>query len=283
MLNALSRRAPAPWSARYRFLDVPAATYPMRVVESAGAPPTGRALVAVHGMAGGWEIWESVAPLLDQRRRLARLDLPWCGAFGHDWRLERSSAADWLARGLEAVPGGVAALVGHSFGTLVILEYLARHGTAGLDAVVLVSPFYVAPPRRFDWEHFRRYTGEPFDRLLEAALAVRFQRRGTDPEVSAIMAHKVRDRIGAMGSVAFLDLLSRTSGFDLRGIDLPVLVLGGEEDFYALPDDCRSLAAALPCGEAVILPGCGHFAMLERAELVARQVDSFLSLHVRSE
>ena len=74
----------------------------------------------------------------------------------------------------------------------------------------------------------------------------------------------------------FFDLFLRTPGLPLSSFRLPSLVLAGEHDFAALPEDGRALAHALPHGEAAILPACGHFSMVERPEAVAAAINGFL-------
>jgi len=61
---------------------------------------------------------------------------------------------------------------------------------------------------------------------------------------------------------------------------VPCLVLTGDEDAYAPPDDVRAFAATLPRGTRVeILRDCGHLPFLERpdscAAVVARTLESW--------
>lgn len=61
----------------------------------------------------------------------------------------------------------------------------------------------------------------------------------------------------------------------LARLDLPTLVLHGDEDFVPVELAAR-IADAIPRGRLVVIPGCGHFAYLEFPDLVHSHITSFL-------
>ena len=56
----------------------------------------------------------------------------------------------------------------------------------------------------------------------------------------------------------------------------PALVLGGEEDALCTPDMQREMAGLLPDASLVLIPGAGHFALLETPDAVASAVAAWL-------
>lgn len=62
----------------------------------------------------------------------------------------------------------------------------------------------------------------------------------------------------------------------LPQLDLPTLVLVGEHDVISPPAEMRALAAALPQGRFVEIPGVGHMAPLEAPDLVNAALQEFL-------
>jgi pimeloyl-ACP methyl ester carboxylesterase len=181
---------------------------------------------------------------------------------------------EWLRLGLELLPVQADVVIAHSFGSNSLLEYLQCRSEYRMRAAVLMSPFYKPRHEDFEWSVLTYYVDQ-FQRLLEEGLTLRQKRRLSRDFVSA-MAEKVRDRVGPHGWMQFFDLFSRTPSLQLSSLQMPCLVLGGENDFSALPDDGRALARALPLGEAAILPDCGHFSMAERPETVAAVINDFL-------
>jgi pimeloyl-ACP methyl ester carboxylesterase len=58
----------------------------------------------------------------------------------------------------------------------------------------------------------------------------------------------------------------------LHRIDVPALIVSGEDDRIVSPDVGRMLAKRLPRGEFASLSRCGHYPHIECAEIVARRV-----------
>lgn len=63
----------------------------------------------------------------------------------------------------------------------------------------------------------------------------------------------------------------------LGALRLPVLVLCGADDGMTPPENGRAVAALIPGAQFVLIPECGHLPMLEKPELVAETVNTFLS------
>lgn len=62
----------------------------------------------------------------------------------------------------------------------------------------------------------------------------------------------------------------------LPRLDLPALVLVGEEDRITPPDLSRAMAAALPNAELEVVPGAGHVPTLEQPGVVTERLARFL-------
>jgi pimeloyl-ACP methyl ester carboxylesterase len=70
---------------------------------------------------------------------------------------------------------------------------------------------------------------------------------------------------------------SRPIGEDrLGGLDVPTLILHGDDDFVPL-EVVRRIADAIPGARLVVLPDCGHFAYLEQPERTATEITEFLT------
>ena len=63
----------------------------------------------------------------------------------------------------------------------------------------------------------------------------------------------------------------------LAEIDVPVLLVAGEEDAIVPPDEPAEMAAALPEARLVHVPDAGHLVPLERPEVFKRELLAFLS------
>jgi pimeloyl-ACP methyl ester carboxylesterase len=231
-------------------------------------------MVFFHGLTENPRCWDRVVPLLPDDVDAWVLGLPWDGAHGQEWALERDTGV-WVQRALALLPArppGPTVLVAHSFGANVLLDHLlAADPVPDRLKLVLLAPFFRATREHFDWPLISYYLND-FHLFLAGGIAARRQARPLDPELLTGMSEKVRDRIGPYGWLRFFELFSRTPLLDLDALTVPCVVAGGEHDNASFPADCRALAAALPDARVEILPGCGHHLMLEAPERVAELI-----------
>jgi pimeloyl-ACP methyl ester carboxylesterase len=243
---------------------------------STGARPV--RLLLLHGLASSARVWRRFVENARPEWEVWEAELPW-GPDLRDWSLD-SDVTEPARRAIELVDGHVHVVVAHSFGANCLLEALDRveadpFSGLGLSAAVLVSPFYRQLPGDFDWSTMARYLNW-FDAILEEGIRVD-PRRSIDPEIQREMALRIRDRVGPYGWVRFFDTYLRTPRLRTDRLRAPCLVVAGERDFAGFPTDAAALAAALPDSRLHLLPGCGHFAMVEQPAELAALVDAFLA------
>lgn len=195
------------------------------------------------------------------------------------------------------------ALLGHSWGGLLAMEYAVRHPER-VSHLVLMN---TAPASYDDWRTFREQLRDrrtPEDLQVMEAVAdsaayragdldaeaayyrVHFRVAVHTPEVAEAVVSRLRVHFtpeGVLTARAIEDRLYQETaskpGYDLLpGLHRsarPTLVVHGEEDFVPREAVAR-IADAVPGGKLSVLPGCGHFAYLERPRQVHREVTEFV-------
>lgn len=116
-----------------------------------GGPASARAIVLLHGLASQAHIWDLVAPQLARRFRVVALDQRGHGLSDKpDGDYDFASVAADLGRFLDAERFARAALVGHSWGGNVALEYAVRHPDR-VSALIFVDGGFLEIGARLDW------------------------------------------------------------------------------------------------------------------------------------
>ncbi len=235
----------------------------------------GRPVVFSHGWPLSSDSWESQMMLVasegyravaHDRRGHGRSSQPWNGN-------EMNTYADDLATVFETLKLRDAILVGFSTGGGEVARYIGRHGTRRVSKVVLVSA--VPPLMLKTAANPLGLPVEVFDGIRAAQLANRsqlyrdlpagpfygFNRPGAKPSQGLIDAwwaqgmqggHKnTYDSIEAFSETDFTE--------DLRKIDVPTLIVHGDDD-QVVPIDAagRATAKLVRTAKLIVYPGAPH-------------------------
>src|ERR1700729_3114357 len=235
---------------------------------------TGQPIVFSHGWPLTADDWDAQMLFFGQRGyRVIAHDRRGHGRSSQTWDgNEMDTYADDLAALFEALDLKNVIMVGHSTGGGEVARYLGRHGASRVAKAVLMS---AVPPLMLKTE--KNPGGLPievFDGLREALPANRpqFYRDITLPfygynRPGAKISEGIRDKWwlqGMMGSVkAGYDCIKAFSETDftedLKKIDIPVLVLHGDDD-QIVPIGAAGLMSAkiLPQGTLKVYPAFPH-------------------------
>ena len=306
----------APWGARGYITDLDG---PLHWIEfSAGEPSQNHSeppVVFVHGLGGSHLNWCLLGPHLAAGRRAVALDLR---GFGLTPGLRGNSTVHANARLLDRfvteVIGAPVILVGNSMGGLISILETSNNPDA-IAGVVLIDPALPLPPQKPDWQvsgQFLLYAVPGLGPLAVAKLLARVQPEEAvqqllrlcfadasraDPEMTkaevALITRRhpatpaqaaARARVFLAAARSLLRVLSRRQRYAkmMAGIDVPVLLIGGEDDRLVPVAAMRRAAARNPRWESVILPGVGHTPMLEVPDDTSAVIGDWLDRHFKN-
>jgi proline iminopeptidase len=197
-------------------------------------------------------------------------------------------------------------LLGHSWGTVLALEYAIRHPER-VSRLVLMNP---APASADDLKQFQKMRLEKWPELMEKRKAIADTAAYKEADPAAVTAYyrihftpalaregdyeKLIARMSAnftrQGKEGILKaravedrLVSETwavPGYDLlpklKTVKVPALVIYGDHDFFK-PEMVQRIAQALPNGRMVTLKDCGHFPFIECPVALREQMDAFFA------
>ena len=244
-------------------------------VREVGAGPT---VVLVHGYPLDGGMWSGVARVLATQFRVVKPDLP--GRSENPLPSEGTieSYADFLETILLSSPGP-AGVAGLSMGGYAALD-LARRRPEKLKALALVDTRAGADDeagraKREEAIAAVRAAGPQaaVDTMLPKLLSV--EALGRKDLVERVRRTILRQTPETLASdlAAMRDRPDSTSF--LREIGIPTLVVAGELDAITPPGPAREMAAEIPGGRYVEIPGAGHLSPVERPRAVAAALAEF--------
>jgi magnesium chelatase accessory protein len=239
-------------------------------VQVMGAGPV---LLLLHGTAAATHSWRDLAPLLAEHFTVVAPDLPGHGFTSPLNRPTPVGVATAVAALMEALHLAPALTVGHSAGAAIALT-MADKGLARPQAIVSLGgallPFPGMAGKLFP-AMARMIFVNP---LMPELFAMRARVPG---EVPSFLHRSTGSRIDQRG-LGLYERLMKTSGhiagalalmanWDLEpleralpGLDLPILLAHGDGDKTIPSKTAHKVAARLPQGRALVLPGLGHLA-----------------------
>ena len=252
------------------------------VVEDEGE---GDAVVCVHGLGGSTNTF---APLMATlaRHRVVRVDMPGSA------RSSRVEGPLTIARFVETLQSVCARLniarahwVGHSLGTIVC-QHLAVSAPKLVRSVALFGPLITPPEaaRAAIRTRAAKARSEGTAGMHEIALALLNAAISADTrQRSPLAVAFVRESLMRQdpdGYARTCDALAEAEPAAVERIEAPVLLVTGDEDGVAPPQQVRVFAEKLHAAKSarvVVLPRCGHWTPIERPEECARELRDFLA------
>lgn len=243
---------------------------------------SGARIVLLHGFGQTGRCWGPLAPALARDHEVVRLDAP-----GHGGSSDVE--ADLPATGrLVAGAGGPAVYLGYSMGARMAL-HVAVEAPEVVRALVLVGgtpgiedSAERAQRRAADRAQAQRIRVEGIDAFVERWLAMPMF-AGLPPE-ARFEAERRRNAPEALARS--LELAGtgtqRPLWYRLSQIDVPVLVVAGEDDRRYAAIAQRMAATIGPNARAVLVPGAGHSAHLEQPGRVIDVVRGWLETDART-
>ncbi|MEO8305307.1 MAG: alpha/beta hydrolase [Betaproteobacteria bacterium] len=237
-------------------------------------------IVFVHGAAHDHSVWALQSRYFAYHgRNVLAVDLPAHGRSGGDALATIEAIADWIADLLRAAGVRAATLVGHSMGSLSVLECAARHpecatriALIGPAAPMAVADALLDAAKRNDHLAYELITGWSYsagkqlggNRMPGVWLtgnAMRLMER-TKPGVLHADLKACNDYAGGLAAAA--------------RVLCPALAIVGARDIMAPPKNAKELIGALPDVRAVDVPDCGHALMAEQPDAVLDALRAFL-------
>lgn len=249
--------------------------------EEAGSGP--ETVVFAHGLLFDRRIFEHQVAALSERYRCIAFDFRGHGASevtrgGYDMDTMAADAAA-LIEALEAAP---CHFVGLSMGGFVGLRLAVRRPELVRSLALLDTS--ADPEPRENLPRYRRLNlvARLFGLRVVAGRVMPIVFGRTTMTERRDLVELWRDRIANQSrrgiTRAVVGVTGRDGVADLLGrVQVPTLVVVGEEDVATTPEKAERLRDGIAGAELVVVPGAGHMSTIERPEAVTRALRAFLA------
>jgi pimeloyl-ACP methyl ester carboxylesterase len=243
----------------------------------------GTPVVLLHAFPLHAAMWNEQRAALADRVRVITPDLP---GFGRSPLPQAEPSLDLVADAvvelLDTLELDRVVLGGLSLGGYVAMAILRRHPER-VSALILADTKAGADPQAAQDNRERIAATVVAERSMRVVLTDVLpglvgkrtkRRRG---EVLGVVTDTIREADPA--SIAWIQraMAARPDSFDtLRAVQVPALVIVGEDDEISPPSDAEAMVAALPDARLVTVPASGHLSAVEVPEVVTHAIREFL-------
>ncbi len=250
----------------------------------------GAPILLVHGFGTSSFLWRNVAPMIARANRTAfAVDLFGYGEsdrpFDADYGI--AAQAEYLDRALTALRLARAVVVGVDLGAAIGIRLAAKRPER-VERLVLVNPIAGDDVPADDIKTLNRNTGRFALRVSRGLL-------GAAPLLSDLLSNSVADRermpdrlvarylapyVGHDGVSHLLSLARAVDQEDMNDVelerlDVPTLIVWGDQDPFVGPEMADRLAEQIPGARVVRMPGVGRLVPEEAPDTLANLVLEF--------
>jgi pimeloyl-ACP methyl ester carboxylesterase len=236
-------------------------------------------LVLLHPYPTDAAFWDPMRSHLRPDRRILALNAPGFGDREPQGGWTIDEAADQVALDIRTQTPGASAVMGLSMGGYIALSLAVRHPEQ-CARLILADTRADADDdagRAARYAAISAIRAGGQDEYLEGLL-LHLVASNAEPRVSDALVRSAARQSpdGLIGALEALATRPDRRG-DLRHLGMPTLVLVGDQDQVTPPSAARALAEGIPGARLIEVSGAGHLSALEHPEIVAREVEAFLS------
>ncbi len=225
-------------------------------------------IVFVHGASMNRTVWASQARYFAHHGwSVLAPDLPGHGRSGGGALSGIGDIADWIYRFTNTANTGPVVLVGHSMGSLPVLEAAARY-PEHVSKIVLLGTSIPMPVADALLDNAHRNDDAAHDMVTIWGHSKSAQIGGSSIPGMWITGGAMRLLERGGDGVLYNDMAAcnaYTTGLEAAArVTCPAILILGDADMMTPPRNARSLVDALPHGQMIVLKNCGHMMMAEQ-------------------
>lgn len=253
----------------------------------------GDPLVMVHGLGGTTNTWTPLLPALTNAKRI-RIELPGSGRSRSAHALQDNTPnkgqlsidvmVDAVLRVCAQLGVSRAHFAGHSMGTIVC-QHLAARAPERVRSLALFGALIAPPDAARQGLKTRAAKARDEGMFGIADAIVQGSLSASTREQQPVVVAFVRESLLAQdpeGYARSCEALSAAEPAAIDGIDVPTMLVAGDEDAVAPVQVAREIARRIRNAQVEVLSRCGHWMTAERATDCQSHLRRFLERSMAS-
>jgi pimeloyl-ACP methyl ester carboxylesterase len=238
-------------------------------------------IVFVHGAALDHSVWALQSRYFAHHgANVLAVDLPGHGRSDGDALASVQAIAEWIVKLLDAAGVARAALIGHSMGSLGVLDAAGRYPQR-VAKLALLAPSVPMPVSGDLLAAAKANDHAAYELITSWSFSETHKLGGNAQPGMWMTGNGLRLMERTRPGVLYTDLRTcheYDAGLSAAaGVRCSVLLITGPRDQMALARNTQSLIAALGDKRVITIPDCGHSLMTEAPDVVLDALRSFLA------
>lgn len=239
----------------------------------------GPALLCIHGLGGSSNTWTPVMGAFEGMR-VIRPDLPGSARspLGRE-ALSIETYVDALAGVLAELEVDTLHIAAHSLGTIVAQHFAVAH-PARVKSLALFGPLAAPPDAGRAGIRARAELARGGDAAMQEIAdaivkgATSAQTKSDQPAVLALVRESVM-RQPPEGYAQSCEALAGAQPAAVERLDVPALLVTGDQDGVAPPANVETLAARIAGSRRIVVADCGHWTTYEKPQACIEALREF--------
>lgn len=228
-----------------------------------------QSLFFIHGSGGDHSLWSFQYAPLRKDFNIVAVDLPGHGSSEGRSETDVAAYSFWVKKLLDVLRLPNTILAGHSLGAAIALNFAANFAQT-IKGVAAVGGGLKMPVNPSIFELLRTAPESAFELICKFSLARENRAKFAEPLKKSMAAANIDALYNDLVACDKTDLAEK-----VKKINLPSLIICGEEDKMTPPQLSREIAANIHGSKTCFIKGAGHMVMMEKADEFNEALISF--------
>jgi pimeloyl-ACP methyl ester carboxylesterase len=230
-----------------------------------------KSLIFIHGSGSDHTGWVQQYSQLHKQFNIVAVDLPGHGASTGSGENTVENYCLWIKKILDNLKPPKPILIGHSLGAAITLRFALNY-PQDIVGIVPVGGGIKMPVNPDLLAGLKTNPALAIELISKFSLAKENRPKLFEPLKNSLAKANLDVLYGDLSACAKLDLRE-----DINKINLPTLVICGEQDKMTPADLSRQIASAITGAQLRLIAGAGHMVMLEKPEDFNAAISKFAS------